>query len=236
MLTLSYLGSMRTVPNYNVMGLAKASLEANVRYMATCLGPRASASTASPRPDQDARRRGHRQLLAAPVAVREGGAAASQRDHRRGRQRRRVLLLRAVVRDHRRDHLRRLRLLDDRRGDVRTGVALAPRRLPQRFAMTQSTRRFDAVVIGGGHNGLVCAAYLAGAGMDVCVLERRGVPGGAAVTEEFPSGLPQLDGELHGQPAQPEGRPRPQPRRARARRRPAAAVELPAAAGPARAT
>jgi len=39
LLTLSYLGSMRTVPNYNVMGLAKASLEANVRYLATCLGP-----------------------------------------------------------------------------------------------------------------------------------------------------------------------------------------------------
>lgn len=39
LLTLSYLGAMRTVPNYNVMGLAKASLESNVRYLATCLGP-----------------------------------------------------------------------------------------------------------------------------------------------------------------------------------------------------
>jgi enoyl-[acyl-carrier protein] reductase I len=39
LLTLTYLGAMRTVPNYNVMGLAKASLEANIRYMATCLGP-----------------------------------------------------------------------------------------------------------------------------------------------------------------------------------------------------
>jgi enoyl-[acyl-carrier protein] reductase I len=39
MVTLTYLGAMRTVPNYNVMGLAKASLEANVRYLATCLGP-----------------------------------------------------------------------------------------------------------------------------------------------------------------------------------------------------
>ena len=37
--TLTYLGSMRALPNYNVMGLAKASLEANVRYLATCLGP-----------------------------------------------------------------------------------------------------------------------------------------------------------------------------------------------------
>ncbi|MDK2123970.1 enoyl-ACP reductase FabI [Parachitinimonas caeni] len=39
MLTLSYLGAERAVPNYNVMGLAKASLEANVRYMASSLGP-----------------------------------------------------------------------------------------------------------------------------------------------------------------------------------------------------
>ncbi|MGR8921475.1 MAG: enoyl-ACP reductase FabI [Gammaproteobacteria bacterium] len=39
MLTLSYLGAVRTMPSYNVMGLAKASLEANVRYMAESLGP-----------------------------------------------------------------------------------------------------------------------------------------------------------------------------------------------------
>ncbi|MEX8497033.1 MAG: enoyl-ACP reductase FabI [Leptothrix ochracea] len=40
MLTLSYLGAMRVVPNYNTMGLAKASLEASVRYLAANLGPR----------------------------------------------------------------------------------------------------------------------------------------------------------------------------------------------------
>lgn len=40
LLTLSYLGAMRIVPNYNTMGLAKASLEASVRYLAGCLGPR----------------------------------------------------------------------------------------------------------------------------------------------------------------------------------------------------
>jgi phytoene dehydrogenase-like protein len=42
----------------------------------------------------------------------------------------------------------------------------------------------DVVIVGGGHNGLACAAYLARAGLDVLVLERRGVLGGAAVTEE----------------------------------------------------
>jgi phytoene dehydrogenase-like protein len=44
---------------------------------------------------------------------------------------------------------------------------------------------YDVVIIGGGHNGLTCAAYLAMAGYSVKVLERRGVVGGAAVTEEF---------------------------------------------------
>ena len=47
----------------------------------------------------------------------------------------------------------------------------------------------DAVIIGGGHNGLVCAAYLAAKGASVCVVERRAVLGGAAVTEEFHPGF-----------------------------------------------
>jgi enoyl-[acyl-carrier protein] reductase I len=51
LLTLSYLGAERAMPNYNVMGLAKASLEANVRYMAQSLGPdgiRVNAVSAGP--------------------------------------------------------------------------------------------------------------------------------------------------------------------------------------------
>ena len=45
-------------------------------------------------------------------------------------------------------------------------------------------KTYDAVVVGGGHNGLVAAAYLARAGRSVLVLERRSVLGGACVTEE----------------------------------------------------
>src|SRR6478672_12345136 len=47
----------------------------------------------------------------------------------------------------------------------------------------------DVVIIGAGHNGLSCAAYLAMAGLRVKVVERRKVVGGAAVTEEFHPGF-----------------------------------------------
>jgi phytoene dehydrogenase-like protein len=49
--------------------------------------------------------------------------------------------------------------------------------------------KYDAVIIGAGHNGLVCAFYLARAGMKVRIVERRDVVGGAAVTEEFHPGF-----------------------------------------------
>src|SRR5919206_705057 len=47
----------------------------------------------------------------------------------------------------------------------------------------------DVVIIGAGHNGLTCAAYLARAGLKVKLVERRKVVGGAAVTEEFHPGF-----------------------------------------------
>ncbi len=52
-----------------------------------------------------------------------------------------------------------------------------------------SQERYDVTIIGGGHNGLVCAAYLARAGARVVVLEKNDVVGGAALTEEFHPGF-----------------------------------------------
>src|SRR6266536_2283557 len=52
-----------------------------------------------------------------------------------------------------------------------------------------SMQSYDVVIIGAGHNGLTCAAYLAMAGLKVIVLERRALVGGAAVTEEFHPGF-----------------------------------------------
>ncbi len=48
---------------------------------------------------------------------------------------------------------------------------------------------YDVAIVGGGHNGLTCAAYLAGAGLRVVVLEKNAIVGGAAVTEEFHPGF-----------------------------------------------
>jgi phytoene dehydrogenase-like protein len=52
------------------------------------------------------------------------------------------------------------------------------------------SREFDAVVVGAGHNGLVCANYLARAGLKVIVLEARSIIGGACTSEELvPGGI-----------------------------------------------
>ena len=59
--------------------------------------------------------------------------------------------------------------------------------IPQGSSTT--ARRYDAIIIGAGHNGLVCANYLARSGLKVLVLERRKVLGGAAVTEEIAPGF-----------------------------------------------
>ncbi len=80
LLTLSYLGAERSMPSYNVMGLAKASLEANVRFLAADLGPqniRVNAISAGP--DQDPGGGGHRRLPQDPGARGAGRAAAAQR-------------------------------------------------------------------------------------------------------------------------------------------------------------
>ena len=55
--------------------------------------------------------------------------------------------------------------------------------------MTRVAGKHDVLIIGGGHNGLTCACYLARAGLSVRVLERRGIVGGSAVTEEFYPGF-----------------------------------------------
>src|SRR6478609_11646068 len=51
--------------------------------------------------------------------------------------------------------------------------------------MTNKSQPYECLIIGGGHNGLVAAAYLAKAGKKVCVLERRHLLGGCSVTEEL---------------------------------------------------
>ena len=94
MLTLSYLGAVRSIPNYNVMGLAKASLEANVRFLAADLGPqgiRVNGISAGPIKTLSARR--HSGVSQDAEPRRQGRAAPPQRDARGRRQRRHLPVL-----------------------------------------------------------------------------------------------------------------------------------------------
>jgi phytoene dehydrogenase-like protein len=63
------------------------------------------------------------------------------------------------------------------------------RRIFVRQSASMTHDAYDVAIIGAGHNGLTCAAYLAGAGLRVIVLEKNAVVGGAAVTEEFHPGF-----------------------------------------------
>ena len=57
-------------------------------------------------------------------------------------------------------------------------------KLDQRTTLDQRSK-YDAIVVGGGHNGLVNGAYLAKSGLRTLILERRSFVGGAAITEEL---------------------------------------------------
>ena len=79
----------------------------------------------------------------------------------------------------------------------------------------QAANTYDAIVVGGGHNGLINAAYLAKAGLQLLVLERRGFVGGAAITEELAPGLLVHDVLLRAEPAAAGDHPRARPGQAR---------------------
>ena len=55
--------------------------------------------------------------------------------------------------------------------------------------MSNAKQKYDAIVIGAGHNGLVNGAYLAKSGLNTLILERRHLVGGAAITEELYPGF-----------------------------------------------
>jgi enoyl-[acyl-carrier protein] reductase I len=111
LLTLTYLGSERVVPNYNTMGLAKASLEASVRYLAESLGPkgvRVNGVSAGPIKTLAASGiKGFGKILGVAATA----LAAPQCHHRRRRQCLGLPALRPGLGHHRRNHLCGWRLL-----------------------------------------------------------------------------------------------------------------------------
>ena len=111
LLTLTYAGAERVMPHYNVMGVAKAALEASVRYLAVDLGgDRHPRQRDLRRPGQDARGLRHRRLPLHPEVERVQLAAQAQH-HDRGRRRRGALSAeRPRRRHHRRGPARRQRL------------------------------------------------------------------------------------------------------------------------------
>ncbi len=117
-MTLSYYGAEKVVANYNVMGVAKAALEASVRYLAADLGPgRRPRQRHQRRPDPDARRGGDQRLQAHVRRVRGPHPAAGQH-HARGRRRDRALpRVGPLERGDRRGHLRRRRVQHHGRAD-----------------------------------------------------------------------------------------------------------------------
>lgn len=78
-------------------------------------------------------------------------------------------------------NLRKCKVLNKRKGEQ----CFFSTSNPGAYAHSPTTTNRDAIVIGGGHNGLICAAYMAKAGLKVTVLERRHLVGGASVTEEL---------------------------------------------------
>src|SRR5437773_6057857 len=68
-------------------------------------------------------------------------------------------------------------------------MGISPKTSSSPLGKSHPASGYDAVIVGAGHNGLVCACYLAAAGLKVAAFERRKVVGGAAVTEEFHPGF-----------------------------------------------
>ncbi len=119
LLTLSYLGAVRSIPAYNVMGLAKASLEANVRFLAADLGPSGiRVNGISAGPIKTLVRCRHRGISQDAGARRAHSAVAAKCDAGGCRQRRSLPVLGSRGRHHGRDPLRRCGL-QHRRDELR---------------------------------------------------------------------------------------------------------------------